>query len=62
MMQCLSGVGTVHKTKRRKHAKKIQDTAASKYGNRSIVTTGHSLGAKLAEKVGQKSAKNYYLQ
>eukprot|EP01038_Epipyxis_sp_PR26KG_P015932 gene15932-21615_t len=54
----MSAIGLVHKTKRSKHAKKIQDEAAAKYGNQNILTTGHSLGAnKLAEKVGQKSAE-----
>jgi hypothetical protein len=43
------------KTKRFKHAQKIQNEAAAKYGNDNLLTTGHSLGAKLAEKVGQKS-------
>jgi hypothetical protein len=53
----MSAIGMVHKTKRYAHAKKIQDEAAAKYGNQNILTTGHSLGAKLAEKVGQKSAE-----
>jgi hypothetical protein len=53
----MSAIGMVHKTKRYAHAKKIQDEAAAKYGNQNILTTGHSLGAKLAEKVEQKSAE-----
>lgn len=53
----MSAIGLVSKTKRYKHAKKIQDEAAEKYGNQNILTTGHSLGAKIAETVGQKSAE-----
>jgi len=56
----MSAIGLVHKTKRYKHARSMFVTkheAEAKYGNQNISTTGHSLGAKLAEKVGQKSAE-----
>lgn len=49
--------GLCSKTKRMKHAQKIQNETAAKYGNENVLTTGHSLGAKIAEKVGQKSAE-----
>jgi hypothetical protein len=53
----MTAIGMASKTKRMKHAQKIQNEAAAKYGNENILTTGHSLGAKIAEKVGQKSAE-----
>ena len=53
----MTAIGMASKTKRMKHVQKIQNEAAAKYGNQNILTTGHSLGAKLAEKVGQKSAE-----
>lgn len=40
-----------------KHAKKIQKLAEKKYGANNVTTLGHSLGGRIAEKVGQKSAK-----
>jgi len=39
-----------------KHAKKIQKKAEAKYGSSNVTTMGHSLGGRLAEKVGKKSA------
>jgi hypothetical protein len=51
----LSAFNLAGNTKRFKHAQKIQNEAAAKYGNDNLLTTGHSLGAKLAEKVGQNS-------
>lgn len=38
-----------------KHAKKIQELAQQKYGKENVTTTGHSLGAKIAEDVGKDS-------
>jgi hypothetical protein len=43
------------KSDRYKHAQKAQDEAAAKYGNETITTIGHSLGARLASDVGKKS-------
>jgi phage gp46-like protein len=40
------------KTKRVKHAKKIQQKAQEKYGKENISTLGHSLGSKIAREVG----------
>ena len=40
---------------RYKHAKDIQDQAEQKYGKDNIITTGHSLGAKLASDLGANS-------
>lgn len=40
-----------------KHAKKIQRKAENLYGRENITTVGHSLGGRIAEKVGKKSAK-----
>lgn len=51
----LSSVGMAGNTTRMKHAKKIQKQAEDKYGRDNVITTGHSLGAKLAETVGQNS-------
>ena len=53
--------GNLNNTKRYKHAKKIQDEAERKYGSGNITTTGHSLGGKLAGKVGKKSNHIYTL-
>jgi hypothetical protein len=39
-----------------KHAKKIQKKAEKKYGAQNVVTMGHSLGGRIAEKVGKKSS------
>lgn len=44
------------KGNRFKHAKKIQKEAEKKYGASNITTMGHSLGGRIAEKVGKKSA------
>ena len=41
--------------KRFKHAKKIQKAAEKKYGAKNVTTMGHSLGGRIAEKVGKKS-------
>jgi len=43
------------KSVRYQHAKDIQQKAEEKYGKENITTTGHSLGAKLAADVGDKS-------
>ena len=43
------------KSVRYKHAKDMQKKAEEKYGKENITTTGHSLGAKLAADVGDKS-------
>ena len=51
----MSAIGQVHRTTRGKHAQKIQNAAEAKYGRDNVLTTGHSLGAKLAETVGQNS-------
>ena len=40
---------------RYKHAKDIQNQTEAKYGKENIITTGHSLGAKLASDLGGKS-------
>jgi hypothetical protein len=40
--------------KRFKHSKKVQRKAEKKYGTENLSTIGHSLGARLAEKYGQK--------
>lgn len=40
-----------------KHAKKIQRKTEKKYGAANVTTMGHSLGGRIAEKVGKKSAK-----
>jgi hypothetical protein len=37
------------------HAKDIQNKAEKKYGAKNVTTLGHSLGAKIAEEVGQNS-------
>ena len=43
--------------KRFKHAESIQHKAEKKYGRKNIVTIGHSLGGRIAEKVGKKSSE-----
>jgi hypothetical protein len=43
------------KTKRFKHAEDVQRKAEAKYGAENITTIGHSLGAKIARDVGQKT-------
>jgi len=40
---------------RYKHAQEIQNQAEQKYGKENIITTGHSLGAKLASDLGGNS-------
>lgn len=45
------------KSKRFKHASKIQNEAEKKYGADRITTMGHSLGGAIAENVGQHSRK-----
>lgn len=52
-------MGGLKNTKRYEHAKKIQKEAEQKYGRENVTTTGHSLGAQLAEKVGNKSNHTY---
>lgn len=44
------------KGKRFQHAKKIQKLAEKKYGAKNVTTMGHSLGGRIAEKVGKKSS------
>jgi len=43
--------------KRFQHAKKIQKKAERLYGPENVTTIGHSLGGRIAEKVGKKSNK-----
>jgi predicted alpha/beta-fold hydrolase len=43
--------------KRFQHAKKIQNKAEKMYGAENVTTVGHSLGGRIAEKVGQKSSR-----
>jgi alpha-beta hydrolase superfamily lysophospholipase len=43
--------------KRFKHAKKIQKKTEKKYGAQNVITMGHSLGGRIAEKVGKKSSQ-----
>jgi len=45
----------INKTSRLQHAKDIQDRAEAKYGRENITTLGHSLGSKIAKKVGKNS-------
>ena len=40
-----------------KHAKKIQKAAEQKYGKENITTMGHSLGGRIAEKVGKNTSQ-----
>lgn len=40
-------------TTRFQHAKRIQEEAEKKYGTQNLTTVGHSLGAAIAEDVGQ---------
>lgn len=47
--------GNLKSQKRYKHAKKIQEEAENKYGANNVVTLGHSLGAAIAERVGDSS-------
>lgn len=42
--------------KRFQHAQRIQNIAENKYGKQNIITTGHSLGGRIAEKVGKNSS------
>lgn len=41
--------------KRFKHSKRIQKKAEKEYGADTVTTVGHSLGGRIAEKVGKKS-------
>jgi hypothetical protein len=43
--------------RRFKHASKIQNKAEKKYGSKNVVTIGHSLGGRIAEKVGKNSSE-----
>lgn len=45
------------KGSRFKHAKRIQKKAEKKYGRENVITEGHSLGGRIAEKVGKKSSQ-----
>lgn len=45
----------INKTSRLQHAKDIQQKAEAKYGRENITTLGHSLGSKIAKKVGKNS-------
>jgi hypothetical protein len=42
--------------RRFKHSQKIQKKAEAKYGAQNIVTMGHSLGGRLAEKFGKNTS------
>lgn len=44
-------------TNRFKHSEKMQQKAENKYGQENIVTVGHSLGGRLAEKFGKNSSQ-----
>jgi hypothetical protein len=44
------------KSKRYKHAQKIQKEAEAKYGAENLTTTGHSLGARLASDLGKNTS------
>lgn len=46
-----------HKSKRFKHAEKVQKKAQEKYNDQHITTMGHSLGGAIAEQVGKNSDK-----
>lgn len=48
-------VGLGKYTKRYRHAKKIQDQAAAKYGNHTITTLGHSQSGHLGAMAGKDS-------
>ena len=43
--------------RRFQHSQNIQSQAEAKYGRKNVVTVGHSLGGRLAEKVGKKSSE-----
>lgn len=43
--------------RRFQHSRNIQKQAEAKYGRGNIITVGHSLGGRLAEKVGKKSGE-----
>ena len=51
--------GNLNDTKRFKYASRIHKQAEAKYGAGNITTTGHSLGSKLAERVGKNSNHIY---
>lgn len=42
--------------KRFSHSKKIQERAEKRYGSENIITVGHSLGGRLAEKFGSNTS------
>lgn len=44
-------------TNRFKHSKKVQKNAEKKYGKENVITLGHSLGGRLAEKMGGRSSQ-----
>ena len=50
-----TGLLVGYRGKRFRHAQKIQEQAEAKYGASNVTTLGHSLGAKIAEEVGQNS-------
>jgi hypothetical protein len=50
-----AGLLVGYRGKRFSHAQDIQKQAQKKYGAKNVTTIGHSLGAKIAEEVGQKS-------
>ena len=50
-----AGLLVGYRGKRFSHAQDIQKQAQQKYGASNVTTIGHSLGAKIAEEVGQKS-------
>src|ERR1700722_7848108 len=51
--------GNLNDTNRFKHAEKTQKEAEAKYGRDNITTTGHSLGGKLAQKLGKNTDHIY---
>lgn len=42
--------------KRFNHSKKIQEQTEKKYGSKNVITIGHSLGGRLAEKFGKNTS------
>ena len=50
-----AGLMVGYRGNRFSHAQEIQNKAEKKYGAKNVTTLGHSLGAKVAEEVGQNS-------
>lgn len=43
--------------RRFQHSRNIQKQAEAKYGSKNVITVGHSLGGRIAEKMGKKSSE-----